>query len=391
VNDIEAVVNNVVQQPNSAYNISGTTITFTSAPSAGTGNVYVRYLSTTTQSITPSQNTVSYATWDNDLRNETFAFKNRLINGAMGISQRGTSFTSVGNATSAPQYTLDRVFGYRGSGWTANLDVSQQTGFGQFQNCIRAQRTSGTSSTAVMVIGQIIESVNMFDLQGQSVTLSFLCRSGSNFSGGTVSPQFYFSTSANQSSASLAIGTWAGQTTSSTTITPTTTATQYTYTAAVPSNALSMAVIFVWTPSGTAGANDFLEFSGVQLEKGSTATSFDYRPYGTELALCQRYCYNISLAAAGDFGVGACTSGGVQAYVPFPVTMRSAPTVTFSTAGNFVIADGTAGYTVTSTGTTNITTNQLTANMGASGTTGGRAGLLRWNTGTAFILSSAEL
>jgi hypothetical protein len=140
---------------------------------------------------------------------------------------------------------------------------------------------------------------------------------------------------------------------------------------------------------GTAGATFYI--TGVQLEVGSSATGFEYVNYQTSLANCQRYCYNISLTAAGDFGIGACTSGGVQAFVPYPVTMRSAPTVTFATAGNFVIADGTAGYTVTSTGTSNITTNQTTANMGASGTTGGRAGLLRWNTGTAFILFSAEL
>jgi hypothetical protein len=50
-NDVEAFVNNVAQQPNSGYTISGTTITFTSAPSTGTNNVYVRFLSTTTQSI----------------------------------------------------------------------------------------------------------------------------------------------------------------------------------------------------------------------------------------------------------------------------------------------------------------------------------------------------
>jgi hypothetical protein len=61
VNDIQAVVNNVVQVPNDAYTISGTTITFTSAPSSGTQNVYVRYLSTTTQAITPSQGTVGTA------------------------------------------------------------------------------------------------------------------------------------------------------------------------------------------------------------------------------------------------------------------------------------------------------------------------------------------
>ena len=58
INDIQATVNNVVQQPNDAYTVSGTTITFTSAPSAGTNNIYVRYLSTTTQAITPSQGTV---------------------------------------------------------------------------------------------------------------------------------------------------------------------------------------------------------------------------------------------------------------------------------------------------------------------------------------------
>jgi hypothetical protein len=87
-NDVEAVINNVVQQPNSAYTISGTTITFTSAPSSGTSNIYVRYLSTTTQAITPSQNTVSYSTWNSDLQNKTWGFKNRIINGAMVIDQR---------------------------------------------------------------------------------------------------------------------------------------------------------------------------------------------------------------------------------------------------------------------------------------------------------------
>jgi hypothetical protein len=60
VNDIQVVVNNVVQYPPN-YSVSGTTLTISPAPSSGTNNVYVRYLSTTLQTITPSDLTVSSA------------------------------------------------------------------------------------------------------------------------------------------------------------------------------------------------------------------------------------------------------------------------------------------------------------------------------------------
>jgi len=60
VNDVQVVVNNVVQYPPN-YSVSGTTLTISPAPSSGTNNVYVRYLSTTLQTITPSDLTVSAA------------------------------------------------------------------------------------------------------------------------------------------------------------------------------------------------------------------------------------------------------------------------------------------------------------------------------------------
>jgi hypothetical protein len=67
--------------------------------------------------------------------------------------------------------------------------------------------------------------------------------------------------------------------------------------------------------------------TSVQLEKGSTATSFDYRPYGTELALCRRYY--ISTTTANHYGY-ANQFGGNDARFSFPVTMRTGPSVTTS-------------------------------------------------------------
>jgi hypothetical protein len=79
---------------------------------------------------------------------------------------------------------------------------------------------------------------------------------------------------------------------------------------------------------GTNGATFYI--TGVQLEKGSTATSFDYRPYGTELALCQRYYYNNSNFAFSAYGT---TASSPEMFVSHPVFMRAAPTVTYTSAG----------------------------------------------------------
>ena len=82
-----------------------------------------------------------------------------------------------------------------------------------------------------------------------------------------------------------------------------------------------------WTP----GTNLPVEFNtgtvgNIQLEKGSTATSFDYRPYGTELALCQRYFYwNGGSNDAAFFNVN---TDNIAGSYTFKVPMRTAPTVT---------------------------------------------------------------
>jgi hypothetical protein len=85
---------------------------------------------------------------------------------------------------------------------------------------------------------------------------------------------------------------------------------------------------------GTSGATFYI--TGVQLEKGSTATSFDYRPYGTEFALCQRYYYSYVPGSYVDYA-HPITNDNASAYrtttVYFPVNMRAAATLTSISVG----------------------------------------------------------
>jgi hypothetical protein len=129
----------------------------------------------------------------------------------------------------------------------------------------------------------------------------------------------------------------------------------------------------------TAGTNLNVEFNtgtvgSVQLEKGSTATSFDYRPYGTELLLCQRYYEVIGGQYAYDiFFDGYNTAGSTLAqYLAFKATKRAAPTITVS-------------------GTLNYFNSSGLAMAGASSNTNGFTGIIKVTaTGRAYMYSAAS-
>jgi hypothetical protein len=91
---------------------------------------------------------------------------------------------------------------------------------------------------------------------------------------------------------------------------------------------------------GTNGATFYI--TGVQLEKGSTATSFDYRPYGTELALCQRY-FEKSYPQGSVAGVTGLANASLATGISpndvtvtaiYKVTKRASPTVTLYSSGS---------------------------------------------------------
>ena len=411
VNDVEAVINNVVQQPNTAYNISGTTITFTSAPSAGTANIYVRYLSTTTQSITPSQNTVSWNTLNSDNQSKLgISFKNRIINGNMMIDQRnaGASVTPSSGA-----YTLDRwaYFSSQASKFTIQQNAGGVTPPIGFINYLGATVVSAVSigSTDNFYIEQKIEGLNVTDLawgtvNAKTITLSFLVYSSiTGTFGGAIRnsaenrsyPFSYTISSAN---------TW---TTISITIAGDTTGTWLT------TNGVGLKVAFSLgmgsTYSGTAGswaATNYASatgatslvatngatfyLTGVQLEVGTQATTFDYRDYARELFLCQRYA---RVYGDGIAGVARTTTDSFFS-IAFEQPMRTSPSGTLLKSAITISDDYTTDYTSVTSTIAQINTTQYGGRIAVGNFTGLTAGKYysaTGNTSGAFLLLYAEL
>ena len=150
------------------------------------------------------------------------------------------------------------------------------------------------------------------------------------------------------------------------------------------------------TGSATGGTNLNVEFntgtlSLVQLEKGSTATSFDYRPYGTELALCQRYFELISSAS------GYLTTSRIDCLQRYSVQKRAAATMALQgTAANMKVSNTGADLTVSGLGGqygSNIDGSMFYMTLTSSGTTGQGAGIYvpTASAGTVYVSASSEL
>jgi hypothetical protein len=256
-------------------------------------------------------------------------FRNRLINGDMAIDQRsgGTAYA----ITSSLYGSCDRW----GSVAGANGVWSQQrvtTGSTDFPSAMRVQRTAGSTSTAVAYVGQVIETANCQDLAGQSVTVSFYATAGANLSssGSVINCQVYGGTGEDQGWLVLNTGSWTGLASLMTLSQAiTTTRTRYSVTATLPSGIKEIAIRFDVTGVGTAGANDWFQITGVQLEVGSTATDFERRPIGTELALCKRYYYELPSGNTNAFLLqgGMQTTINTLSCIYHPVEMRSTPTI----------------------------------------------------------------
>ncbi|NBR26386.1 MAG: hypothetical protein EBU08_21910, partial [Micrococcales bacterium] len=263
--------------------------------------------------------------------------KNKIINGAMMELQKSGGSTLSTSAT----FPLDRFFTRRsaGSSGTVSNKISS-TGLDGFESALRTQRVTG-SATDTLYVGQTIETSNSIPLQGKNVTFSFYARKGANYSATSDALQVRVYTGTGTNETGLGSSYTGTATPISGTATLTTSWQRFTFTGTIATTATQIQVVTQYVPVGTAGANDYFDLTGVQLETGSVATPFALAggSIGGETALAQRYYERwTSDSAYMRFGNGYATSSTTALItVQFKVTKRAAATVTLA-AGSFISA-----------------------------------------------------
>ena len=256
------------------------------------------------------------------------AGKNAIINGGMDIWQRGTSI-----ALTTQAYGPDRWFcsSYNTSTLSQQL-TNDTTNLPTIKYCARYLRNSGANTVNFQYFIQNIETINSVQFAGQQVTLSFWARAGAGFTSAAsvLSTQIISGTGTDQNV--YGSGFTGATQVAAPSKTLTTTWQRFTVTGTVGATATQLALIFGYTPVGTtAPANDYYEITGIQLELGSTATTFSRAggSIGGELALCQRYLPAITGRAFGY----AYTTTSSYLNCKFPVPARVAATgITLLTA-----------------------------------------------------------
>jgi hypothetical protein len=347
-----------------------------------------------------------------DTQAQYTGFKNRIFNGQMQIDQRnaGASVTLTDGI-----YNLDR---FQGSVSQTNKITVQRSSTAP-AGFINSQILT-VSSTMTIGAGdycgnaQSIEGFNTSDLgfgtaNAQSVTVSFWARSSIT---GTYSVALHNSAFDRTNAKAYTINsanTWEYKTitfagdTSGTWLTNNGVGIKVYF-------ALSMGSTYgggtdgVWssTPklavtgqtqwATNSGATFYI--TGVQLEKGSTATSFDYRPYGTELALCQRYFYKMTSSGATTNYYALCLEGannGAGSAGSFPVTMRTQPSIVIGSGVRVFFPSTSAQTPILNSNRCSTTSASLVVTWVGTAGTVGQAGSLYDGAANSFFDYSAEL
>jgi len=324
-----------------------------------------------------------------------FTFKNALYNGDMRINQRGIS-TNWASPTTAIGYTVDRWYASKTSG-LAYAQLTTGTSDIPFVNdgivnYLRVGRTAADTTTGPVYMAQALETRDSYRLCGKSATLSLYYRTGSTFSGGNVLASIIYGTGTDNSPLGFT-----GTIYQNLNLTATTAWTKASFSAQIPLNATQVGLIYQYTPSSSASSNDYFDITGVQLEKGTLATPFEFRNYAQELALCQRYYQQFTSSQGGSsymrFASGiAYTATQVYSLTYLPVTMRIAPTMSSNSAPSTFQINTNTSFIPTSFGVGDGAPNIVGMYWNASGMTGGHGAIVLANaTTSAYLGFSAEL
>lgn len=341
---------------------------------------------------------------------------NSLIGGDFGLNlwQRGTTGAST---TTALLYGPDRWWGISGTG-TAFTQIKEtaaaDTPNGLYSASDRVQRTASQTGVLPICVGQALTTGNSYRFAGQRAEFIFWVKSGANFSpaGAALSATIGYSVggSADQAASAFQAGTWTGQVNSTTAFAASSTWTRYSVVATVPAAISQIGVQLCYTPVGTAGANDWFEFTGAQLDvnpsavalsgqvntvgTGGNAAAFQHRDAQTEANLQYAYFYRFAEPASGAGVNGICQATGANTNactLNMPLVMRATtPTIAITTAGTFKVNIAGTSTTI-ATPTAGTCSNDACTVTAANTNTAGQAELLSGGGGTGAWDVSAEL
>ena len=337
--------------------------------------------------------------------------KNFIINGACAIDQRnnGSAVTS--------DYAIDRthIEGFVGGGTgTAQRVTDSPSGFYYSLKITVTGTDSSLAAADFYTLRHIIEGSNIAHLGfgasgGTSVTLSFFVKSsvtgtfcaglGNGNNNRTMPKEYTINAADTWEKKTLTFpadttGTWGADANRGFSIRwcmgagSNRTATADTYNGSEAHATSNQTNLFA-----TNGAT--FQITGMQLEAGTTATDFEHRSIGEELALCQRYYFSITgdnNTRSGVLGY-ANSSSEFRGVVHFPVTMRSNPTLTGSATAMVVdAADDSASFNVNALSMSTVPQiNQAVVEVSTSSMTAGQCGQLEFRAANGFMNFSAEL
>ena len=331
--------------------------------------------------------------------------RNLLYNGAMQVAQRGTSTAGI---TSGGYYTADRwFFGPSIGTWTETVENDAPVGSG-FRKSLKMLCTTADASPAAnlgttalqLLEGQDVQYIKKGTSAAETLTLSFWVKSNVTGTYAINCVDIDNTRAFNTSYQITSSGTWEKKT------------------LAIPAdttgvldndNQASLRIQF-WLASGSdftsgtfnsawesltnanravgqtnlaAATSNYWQITGLQLEVGDTATEFEFKSYGQELAECQRYYEIVSNGATGT--QRASTSPGATLSFPFKVSKRVAPTA-ITHIGNYTIGCPALNgpFTVSAASTLQAaTTTGALVDVATTGTTG-------TNGSIAVVTSSTE-